>query len=78
MKYDVLGDFELPGGKAEPVLVKAGTVWIPAETGVPKHEVSRLLNEGAIALIKKEVPADVETGDESPAPTDKPARKPRN
>lgn len=30
MKYDVHEDFDLPGGKAEPVHVAAGSVWIPA------------------------------------------------
>lgn len=65
MKYDVLEDFELPGGKSEPVKVDAGTVWIPAETGVPKHEVERLEREGKIELIVADAPEETDAPDDA-------------
>jgi hypothetical protein len=64
MKYNVLEDFELPGGKSEPVKVEAGAVWIPADTGVPKYEVERLERDGKIELIVS-ASAD-ESGEDKP------------
>jgi hypothetical protein len=52
MKYNVLEDFSLNVGKADPVEVKAGSVFVPAATNVPLHKVNALLNAGTIELIR--------------------------
>lgn len=52
MKYNVLEDFPLNVGKAEPITVKAGVVFVPAATNVPQNEVDALVKSGKIELIK--------------------------
>lgn len=60
MKYNVLEEFELDG-----VTVEAGTVWIPAETGVKQHIVDAKVAAGTVELIVPEVPTDeVAEGDD--------------
>lgn len=52
MKYKVIEDFLLDVGKPDPLEVKAGTVFVPAETNVPINKVAALEKAGTIELIR--------------------------
>jgi len=52
MKYDVKEDFPLDVGKPEPIEVKAGTVFIPAELNIATNVVDKLVKDGVLELIR--------------------------
>jgi hypothetical protein len=56
VKYKVNEDFDLSVGKPDPITVKAGSTFIPAETNVPQHTVAALEKSGAIELIRPPKP----------------------
>lgn len=58
MKYKVMEDFSLDVGKPDPIEVKAGSVFIPAETNVPIHKVEALEKAGTIELVKPKPKAE--------------------
>ena len=55
-RYKVIDGFSLDVGKAEPIEVKAGTTFIPAETNVGIDKVAELVKAGSIELVKPSVP----------------------
>ena len=67
MRYDVHEDFKLDVGKPDPIEVKAGTIFIPAETNVPQNKVDALVKAGTIELVKPDAPAADISTDDAPA-----------
>lgn len=55
MKYKVEEDFPLDVGKAEPIEVKAGSVFVPAATNVPQYKVDALLKAGTISIVRPDI-----------------------